>query len=156
MNRLLKFFWIVSIIMFFGALLLVYAFLDDRVGVLSNKLGMPDEFIARETFFYVSLITFLISNALLYILYKLMMLTRRSSKTERALALRQAIAYWLLGLAGTINLFFMMSIAFFGLFNSREKFDLNDYAILVYGGPLLLALIFGLLVHIFNKHRSQT
>ena len=126
MNRLLKFFWIVSIIMFFGFLLLVYAFLDDRVGVLSNKMGMPNEFIARETFFYVGLITFLVSNALLYMLYKLMMLTRRSSKTESALALRQDIAYWLLGLATAINLYFMMAIAFFGLFNSREKFDINE------------------------------
>lgn len=154
MNRLLKFFWLVSLFIYLGGLLWIYSFLPDRVGFHVNMYGMPDEFIERSSFFYSSLFIFLLSNALLYALHKLLMVTRRTAQTERALLLRQDLAGWLLGFAGALNLFFVMAMLFFGLFNSRENFDVNDYALLVYGGPLLLALMFGLLVYILLKNRK--
>ncbi|AHM58920.1 hypothetical protein D770_03265 [Flammeovirgaceae bacterium 311] len=154
MNRLLKFFWIASMLLFFGALLLIYAYLDERVGVLSNEWGMPNEFITRETFFYSSLIAFVITNAILYTLHKLLILSRHSAKTERVLALRLDLAAWLLGFAGTLNLLFVFTMLFFGLFNSSENYSIDRYVIFVYAGPLLLAIMFGLLVYILMKRRA--
>jgi hypothetical protein len=141
-------------VLFFAALLLIYAYLDDRVGIASNEWGMPNEFITRETFFYSSLLAFVITNALLYSLNKLLILSRRSVKSEKDLALRIDLAAWLLGFAGTLNLFFIFTMAFFGLFNSKENYTIDRFIGLVYAGPLLLALIFGLLVYILMKRRA--
>ncbi|EMR02195.1 DUF1648 domain-containing protein [Cesiribacter andamanensis] len=154
MNRLLKFFWLISLVVFFGALLLVYAFLPDRVAIHANTAGMPDEFVARELFFWTSLLGFVGVNALLYILRKLLLLTRRTTQSERELALRQDVAGWLLGLAGTINFFFVLVMAFFGVFNNAEGFSTGHFALLVYTGPLLLVLIFALLAWIFIRRKG--
>lgn len=141
-------------LLFFGALLLIYAYLDERVGVLSNEWGMPNEFITRETFFYSSLIAFVITNAILYSLHKLLILSRQSAKTERALALRLDLSAWLLGFAATLNLLFIFTMLFFGLFNSSENYSIDRYVVFVYAGPLLLAIMFGLLVYILMKRRA--
>jgi uncharacterized membrane protein len=153
-NRLIKFFWLISLVIFFAALLLVYAFLPDRVAIHANTAGMPDEFIARESFFYFSLIGFVGANVLLYVLRKLLLLTRRTARTERELQLREDLAGWLLGLAGTINFFFVLVMFFFGVFNNAEGFSTWHFALLVYTGPLLLVLIFVLLAYIFIKRRA--
>lgn len=153
-NRFIKFFWLVSLMIFFAALLLVYAFLPDRVAVHANDAGMPDEFVAREWFFYFSLIGFVGANVLLYILRKLLLLTRRTVGTERELQLREDLAGWLLGLAGTINFFFILVMFFFGIFNNSEGFSTGHFALLVYTGPLLLVLIFALLAYIFIRRRA--
>lgn len=154
MNRFFKFFWIISILLFFGALLLVYAFLPDRVGIHANAGGMPDEFIKREIFFYTCLITFIVTNALLYLLYKLLMATRRSAPSERALSLRQDLAGWMLGFAATLNFFYILVMFFFSSLNNAEALSDGHFALLVYTGPLFLALIFGLLVYILMRRRA--
>lgn len=135
------------------ALLWIYSFLPDRVGYLANEFGMPDEFMERSTFFYSSLIAFLLTNGLLYALHKLLLITRRTAQSEQSFALRQDLAGWLLGFGASLNAFFILAMGFFGLMNSREKFDINDYALLVWGGPLLLGLMFGVLVYILIKNR---
>ena len=140
--------------MFLGSILLIYAFLPDRVGIHSNRLGMPDDFIARETFFWISLIVFVGSNALLYTLYKLLMLTRKTARTEQSIALRQDIGAWILGFAGTLNIFYVLAMAFFGLFNSSENYNIDRFMILVYAGPILMAAMFGLLVYILKKRKG--
>lgn len=134
--------------------MLIYAYLDDRVGIASNEWGMPNEFITRETFFYSSLIAFVISNGLLYSLSKMLMLSRRGVTSEKIFALRTDLAAWLLGFAGSLNLFFVFTMAFFGLFNSKENYTIDRFVVLVYAGPLLLAIMFGLLVYILRKRRA--
>lgn len=153
MNRFLKFFWVISILLFFGALLLIYAYLPDRVAIHANTAGLADEFMARESFFYLSLIAFVGTNVLLYVLHRLLLLTRVTSRDERALRLRLDIAAWLLGFAGTINLFFILVMGFFGIFNNAEGFTTYHFGLLVYSGPLLLAFIFGLLGYILMRRR---
>jgi uncharacterized membrane protein len=135
------------------ALLWIYSFLPDRVGYLANQYGMPDEFMERSTFFYSSLSAFLLTNGLIYALHKLLLITRRTAQTEYTISLRRDLAGWLLGFGAALNLFFVMTMAFFGLMNSRENFNINDYALLVWGGPMLLALMFGVLVYILIKNR---
>lgn len=56
MNRLFKFFWVVSLVLYLVGLLLIYAFLPDQVGVQANEWGMPDTFISKENFFYLWLL----------------------------------------------------------------------------------------------------
>lgn len=155
MNRLLKFFWFVSLALFLAGLLLIYAFLPDSVGIKTNKWGMPDTFITKENFFYLGLLAFIVVNGLLFALYRLLMLTRRSVKTEQAIALRTDVGSWLLGFAGALNIFFIMIMSFFSLINTTENYDTGRYMILVYGGPLLLLLMFALLIHILMKRKGQ-
>ncbi len=155
MNRLLKFFWLVSLVLYLVGLLLIYAFLPDRVGIQANEYGMPYEFVTREAFFYFSLITVIFANGLLYALNRLLLITRRSAQTDQSFALRTDLAAWLLGFAAALNIFFVFAMAFFGLFNSTENYDTNRFLLLVYGGPLLMALMFGLLAYILIKRKSQ-
>lgn len=153
MKRFFKFFWLISILLYLVALLLIYAFLPEQVGVHANEWGMPDEFIERSIFFYSSLVVFLLANGLLYSLYKLLLITRRTVQTEQSLVLRQALAGWFLGFAGALNLLFIMVMAFFALLNRQGTSRFDVYALLVYGGPLLIGLMLALLVYILMKYR---
>lgn len=155
MNRLLKFFWFVSLGLFLAGILLVYAFLPDSVGIQTNEWGMPDTFITKEHFFYLGLLAFLVANGLLFALYRLLMITRRSVRTEQAIALRTDVGGWLLGFAASLNIFFIMIMSFFSLINTTENYDTGRYMILVYGGPLLLLLMFALLIYILMKRKGQ-
>lgn len=155
MNRLLKFFWFVSLALFLAGILLVYAFLPDSVGITTNEWGMPDTFITKEHFFYLGLLAFLVANGLLFALYRLLMITRRSVRTAESIALRTDVGGWLLGFAASLNIFFIMIMSFFSLINTTENYDTGRYMILVYGGPLLLLLMFILLLYILKKRKGQ-
>lgn len=155
MNKLFKFFWLISLLLYFGTLLLIYAFLPEQVGINANTHGLPDEFISKENFFYVSLAVFALSNALFYALYKLLYATSRSAATVSAMRLRQAIGSWLLGFAAVLNLFFMLAMSFFSMLNSKQKYDIDLLIMLVYTGPILMAIMFGILIYILMGRRDK-
>lgn len=158
MNRLVKFFWYISIIVFLITLLFVYAYLPGRVGVHADPAGIPDYYIDKATFFYTSIALFLLANIPLFILRRLLQKHWAEShvatqKSVGRLSLQKDLSNWLLSLATALNIFFIIGVVYLGIFNNAEGLDMWKFAPVVYAGPLLIGILFIVLLYIFFKKR---
>lgn len=159
MSRLVKYFWFLSMFIFLITLLYVYAYLPGMVAIHAGPQGQADQFIERSTFFYVSVGFFLIANISFYVLKRLLQAIwlRKSSSgsaTPARLSMREDVANWLLGFAAAINIFFVLILIYLAIFNNSEDMSLGMYAPLVYGGPVLMGILFLVLIYIFAKKRE--
>lgn len=153
MKKLFKLFWFITIFLFLAGLFFIYAALPERVGMLVNSHGLPNEFIDKAYFFYGVLTIFVLTNALLYTLYKLLYATGRREATVAKMEFKQALGSWLLGFAAVLNIFFVLAQILFSMINSREKYDAMDFLPIVYTGPALILLMFGVLLYILFRRR---
>lgn len=159
MSRLVKYFWFLSMFIFLVALLYVYAYLPGMVGIQADPQGYVNEFVSRSTFFYVSVGIFLVANISLYVLKRMLeTIWERGSSAGGTISARQSmrkdVADWLLGFAAAINIFFVLILVYLAIFNNSEDMNQGMYAPLVYGGPVLMAILFLILIYIFAKKRS--
>lgn len=159
MSRLVKFLWFFSMLIFLIALLYVYAYMPGMVGIHAGPQGDADQFINRSTFFYVSIGIFLIANIAFYVLKKLLeeMWLRSSSSalvSPARMKRRADVADWLLGFAAALNFFFVLILIYLAMFNNSEDMSQGIYAPLVYGGPIMMGILFIILIFIFTKKRA--
>jgi hypothetical protein len=132
MNKFLKFFTNVSIVIFLVALLLVYAFLPDPLGILFDKNGLTVHEISKGTFFYSSLFLFVIVQIIL-ILFK------KGSETKFNIQHPYLIS-WFQGFHLTINLFILLMLIFIGFANNAVNYTYDSIQFLIYLGPLIVIL----------------
>ncbi len=158
MSRLVKFGWYFSIFLFLGVLLWVYAYLPNNVGIHADSRGAADEFLSKESLFYMLLGLFLLINVAFYALYKLIHLqylkTLNPHDLESKRSKKQDLADWLLGFAGVLNIFLILTMAYLGIFNNQEGVTISHYAPVVYAGPVLIGIMLLLLIFIFVKKRA--
>lgn len=159
MSRLVKYFWFLSMFIFFVTLLYVYAYLPGMVGIHAGPQGNADQFIDRSTFFYVCVGLFIITNMSLYVLKRLLQAiwlrnSATASTTPARMSMREDVANWLLGFAAAINIFFVLILVYLAIFNNSEDMNQGMYSPLVYGGPVLIVIFFLVLIYIFAKKRS--
>lgn len=158
MGRLIKFSWVISSLMFLMVLLWVYAYMPDTVGIDNNITGPESERMSRETFFYLSLAIFAFANAALFALRKSLLLNTRSRQVavspSRKEGLFLDLGNWSLSFAAGLNFFFILSILYLGFFNNPEGRDFAHYAPVVYGGPVIIGILFIALIYILLKKRS--
>lgn len=157
MQRLIKFTWFITALLFLGVLLWEYSYLPLNVGVLPGEDGETSGFISRENFFYIALAIFSFTNALLFGLRKLILRNmEQTGKRESAgrAGLKQDLSDWMLGFAASLNLFFMLGLIYLGVYNNSDGINLGHYGPVVYGGPVLVIILLGILMYILLKKRS--
>jgi len=130
MNKFLKFFITVSIIVFLVALLIVYAFLPDPIGILFNENGLAIYEMSKDTFFYSVLFLFVISQIIL-ILFKRGVMFKTKLKFSN-------IITWFQGFHLSINLFIILMLAFIGLANNAVDYTFSSIQFISYLAPLLV------------------
>jgi len=143
MNKFLRFFTTVSIIIFLVALLLVYAFLPDPLGLLFNEDGLAIREMSKNTFFYSTLFLFVISQIIL-ILFKNGSLIKMKLK-------REYLNTWFQGFHLSINLFVILMLIFIGLANNAVDYSFSSIQFINYLAPLVvlvwLVILPVLLIH---------
>ncbi|MGL1885219.1 MAG: hypothetical protein OCD76_01795 [Reichenbachiella sp.] len=139
MVKAIKFCYLISVPVFLVVLLYYYALLPESVGVHYSQTGLVLRSISKADFFYSALGVFVITNLLIYV-YRYL---KKGVAVEEHIDFSQmnraeSIYHWFNGLSLMFNIFYILSVVFIGLYNSREHFDVSNYALLVYIGPFLI------------------
>lgn len=157
MNRLIKFTWFLTTLLFLGVLLWEYAYLPQNVGILADPEGAPVEFISRENLFYVVLAIFSFSNAVIFALRKLILVSMQPNEKREVpgkAGLKYDLSDWLLAFAASLNIFLIFGIIYLGFYNNSSGINLSAYGPLVYGGPIIMGILFLVLIYILLKKRD--
>lgn len=140
MLKVFKLLWVFTAIIFFAALVLSYAFLPDRVGVLADADGIANEFVSKETFFYSALAIFVVINLLGSVfLGVLTAVPSASGFYFRSEDFKESITSWFSTFVGIINVFLITATLYVSLFNNQGDYTISDFNFLIYIAPLLLA-----------------
>lgn len=157
MNRLVKFGWFLTGLLFLVVLLWVYAYMPKMVSIETGTGGVSSYLISRENIFYLSLAIFAFVNAILFSFRKLIVLNqngRGSVETPGKSRVKEDLAVWALGFAAALNIFFVFGILYMGFFSNPEGRNFAHYAPVVYAGPVLIGILLIILVYILLKKRD--
>ncbi|MFA0963758.1 hypothetical protein AB9P05_18270 [Roseivirga sp. BDSF3-8] len=142
MGKIVNMLWVISLIAFLGAFLVVYAYLPGEVAINSDAGGRGNQFVSKEMFFYGGIGFFMLTNIVLYLFSRLIhMEASRMNSNNRGSGLfhfRNRLAVWIKGLTILINLFFITISLFIGIFNSTDNVGTMDYVLLIYLIPVLI------------------
>ena len=129
----------ISSMLLLFVLLYAYANLPQNVGLSSDHVGSPANFVTRNTFFFGCLLLFVTINASFFIWIQFL----KKSITSKS----QLIPIWWNGLNTLLNIFFVVSLTFISAFNSLEKVNLANFGLLIL--VILVVIAFWLLGRIF-------
>ncbi len=132
MNKFLKFFTNVSIVIFLVALLLVYAFLPDPLGILFNKNGLTVHEISKDIFFYSTLSIFVVIQVFMFLI--------KRENLRKLNSQRPYFNTWFQGFHLTVNLYIITMLIFIGFANNAINYTYDSIHFLVYLGPLIIIL----------------
>lgn len=140
MIKVTKLLYTLSIFVFLAMLLYVYAFLPDEIGVYFEVDGSASMILQRADFFYAALGLFVLTNGAILMYRKLNRGYLNLGKTDfDDMSTAELIYHWLMGLSFVINVIYIFSIMFVGMYHNSEHFDITNYVALIYIGPVLLA-----------------
>lgn len=125
--KIFKAVWFLSLLAVVAVLLYAYASYPDIIQLSEAEPGQAQT-ISRNGLFYSALATLGILNALVFAVNRFM-----SPKDQ----LFQA---WFYGLIVFFNLFMIVALEFFNLYNSGERFDYASIGYIIYGSVALLVL----------------
>ena len=134
MNKFLKFFTTVSIIIFLVILLLVYAFLPDPLGLIFNEDGLAMKELSKNTFVESTLFLLVFSQIVL-ILFK-------NGRIFKMKLKREYLITWFQGFHLSINLFIILILIFIGLANNAVDYSFNSIQLISYLAPLVVVAWF--------------
>jgi hypothetical protein len=123
--RIFKGVWLISLLGTVAVLLYSYASFPE---VIQVQEGSNAEGITRNNLFYAVLGMLGIFNALVIVI-------NRVTPEEDAF-----FKVWFFGLVVFFNLFITVSLQFFSLYNSQEKFDYDSIGYIIYGSVSLIIL----------------
>ena len=128
--------WVLTFILFFGVLMLSYAFWPDQLRVYEIIAGLE---ITRDAFFYGALILFVLVNLAALVLRRMLEALPASSdiyaKNE---AFKEHVIAWFGGLTSAVNVCLITLVGYISLFNNQADYTISDFNFLVYIGPVLL------------------
>ncbi|MEM9834509.1 MAG: hypothetical protein AAF944_28035 [Bacteroidota bacterium] len=137
-DKFVKLAWILTFLGFLTALSLSYAFLPPEVGLQADTSGNPEQFIYRETFFYVSLATFVVVNIICLVFSRVLGALPESSAVFYRSALFKARIRDCFGAFTTvINIFLICIISYISLFNNQGDYQIGQFNWIMWMGPLL-------------------
>jgi hypothetical protein len=125
--KIFKAVWFLSLLAAIAVLLYTYASFPETIQVSEAGAGQAQT-ISRNGLFYLSLAVLGILNALVFAVNRLM------SSSDN---LFQA---WFYGLVVFFNLFMIVALEFFNLYNSQERFDYESIGYIIYGSVALIVL----------------
>jgi hypothetical protein len=123
--KIIKGVWFLSLMAFLSAFMYIYASLPENVLLQEGDSAIE---LSRGTVFYGFLIIVGITNVLVFVVSRLFPADQNRFKT------------WFYGLVITLNLFFIVALAFINLYNSSEKFDYSNIGYVIYGSISLVAV----------------
>jgi len=123
--KIIKGVWFLSLMAFLGAFMYIYASLPENVLLMEGDAPIE---VSRGTIFYGFLAIVGITNVLVFLVSRLFPADQNQFKT------------WFYGLVITLNLFFIVTLAFINLYNSSEKFDYSNIGYIIYGSISLVAV----------------
>lgn len=139
MLKVVNFLKFLSITLFLGILILVYAYLPIMVNL---QPGSSEIQLHKETFFYYTIAVFVIVNIVMLAFQKLT--ENKISKLE--------VKAWARGAGFVVNIYLTLLIGFIGVINNAQHLDPAGFAYLNYMGPvLIISWIIGLIYLIFKK-----
>jgi len=125
--RIFKAVWFVSLVATVVVLLYAYASFPDIIQVREGQPGETDS-LTRNGLFYAVLGLLSIFNAMVFVVNRFMAVGDTFFQS------------WFYGLVVFFNLFILVSLQFFSLFNSAEKFDYDSIGYIIYGSVALIIL----------------
>lgn len=141
MHRVFKLVSRITVFIFLAMLLYVYAFLPEMVSLYFDQGGTPIFQMDREVFFYSALGLFMVCTLVLSFLKRtLKTLPVGTTGTSISANKKSGLRVWADSLSVVLNLFFIFSISFVGLFHNDEHFNVSYFAFIVYIGPLLICI----------------
>lgn len=130
---------VLSVLLFLGVLLVVYAYSPIMVKLRPDT---PDLQLHKENFFYFGIAFFAIINIALLAFQR--MYEKSIQKTE--------VKAWVRGFTFVINLYLAFIIGFIGVINNTNHLKPEGWAYLNYLGPILIFVwIVGLIYLIIKK-----
>lgn len=123
--KIFKAVWFVSLLAVLANLLYVYAGWPEQVQLYAA--GGEWFEVGREPLFYAAITAITVFNLLVYLFSK----NVAPSETFRS---------WLHGQIITLNVFFIISLSFIGLYNSAEHFDYSRIGGIIYASVGLVLL----------------
>ena len=123
---------ILSIIALVIVFFISYAGLPEQVLVLLDGDGAPVQYVTRNLIFYSSLAFIVLGNTLLYVLSAILIASPQK--------VFRVVANYIVVLTALINLFFIVSLSFISILNSRENFDYTNFAPFFYLSEGLFAV----------------
>ncbi|MFT7034331.1 MAG: hypothetical protein ACJA2S_002845 [Cyclobacteriaceae bacterium] len=153
MYRVFKLVSRITIIIFIGMLLYVYAYLPEVVKLYIDDNDVAIIAVGKEQFFYGCLGIFVVCTLILsYLKKSLQAIPLTNSKDSISEAKKEGLQSWAHSLSVVLYLFFTATIAFIGMYHNSEHFNISNFAFLIYIGPvLLLGWIFYLPILLFSK-----
>ena len=141
MSRLIKALWLLSILMFLGGLLYVYANLPQEVALAVKTVESGGWIISRNIFFYGSLSIFIVVNVVLYvfglILKRLPFPEPKSSYWLSNPELRTNVRIWITSFSFVVNLLLLSTIISVAFINNN---NISAYRFFMYFGPALILI----------------
>ncbi len=135
MSKLFSTLRIISILFLLGVLLFVYANISERVVLQTDEAGMPDGFISKSTFFYLTLLIVVFINGGFHSLINLFKKTGIQNPMYG-----EALLIWLNGLTILLNAFLITSIIFINAYNSLGVTDLTNFGMVLFTVMVLTTL----------------
>jgi len=123
--KIFKAVWFVSMLAALANLLYVYAGLPAEVVIYEDQADLY--YAGRDNLFYGAMLVLALLNVLVYLFSK-------------SVTPREDFRTWLHGLVITVNIFFIISMSFIGLYNSSEKFDFSRIGWIIYSGITLVSV----------------
>ncbi|MEJ7647109.1 MAG: hypothetical protein WKF87_21095 [Chryseolinea sp.] len=136
--KIFKALWFLSMLAVLANLLFTYMSLPENVVIRDDgeaRIALP-----RDSFFYIMTALLAIVNVMVYFISRIF----KKDFDFRA---------WFHGLVITLNIFFIISMNFIGLFNSGERFDYKRIDFIIYGS-LGLFLIWTLAWPIYAAYKK--
>ena len=140
MLKLFRLIWVLTAVVFFAALVLSYAFLPDRVGILADAEGIANEFVSKETFFYSALAIFVVTNLMGSVFIGVMNAVPSTSGLYfHSENFKESTTSWFSSFFAIINVFLITATLYVSLFNNQGDYTISEFNFLIYIAPLLLA-----------------
>ncbi|WP_421976228.1 hypothetical protein [Roseivirga seohaensis] len=155
MDKLVGFIRTASYLIFLAALIWAYASLAGQVSYRFDGDGSALQLVDRNTFFFSSVIIFLVANVICVSFIKVLKKIKTSEEGVgiRNKGLKTDIITWVRGFAGILNIMFTTIVFFIGYMNMNEL-KLDVLSIYLYIGPILLVFWFFYLVKILSVRRN--
>ncbi|MBL7852497.1 MAG: hypothetical protein JNN04_16450 [Cyclobacteriaceae bacterium] len=126
--KIFKAVWFLSVLAVVAVLLYAYASFPDTIQLTEAETLDEALTISRDGLFYTALVILGVLNALVFVVGRLM------SSSD------QLFHAWFYGLVVFFNLFGIVVLEFFNLYNSQERFDYSRIGFIIYGSVALIVL----------------
>jgi uncharacterized membrane protein len=137
-------------------LLYSYYYLPDQIAIHYNEQGVPDNFLSRETFFYVASFFIILLNLLLSLIGRLLLTLPNQllpvpnrqhwlADAEGREQLMYVLRNWINSLAAVLNIYIIAMLFITLRLHTNQRVFLSDYTWMLFAG---LAVIVGWIAYL--------